>query len=132
VLSRLRDGSCTEEDFELLNTRLISTANENLTDECWQKAPVIMLENVVKDAINVRATQAFAKRTNQPVQWFEAIDMYHGTKVTDLSVCEYMLAKPSGKTGQRLGKFPFAFGMLVIVSQNFDVVGGLVNGSLGI
>ena len=131
LLSRLRDGSCTEEDFELLNTRLISTANEDLANELWQRAPVIVSENAVKDAINVRATLAFAARTNQTVQWFEAIDTYRGTKITDPEVREYMLAQPSGKTGQRLGKFPLVLGMPVIVNQNFDVGNGLVNGSFG-
>ena len=131
LLSRLRDGSCTEEDFELLNTRLISVANEDLTTELWQNAPMIVSENAVKDAINVRATQAFAERTQQTVQWFEAIDTYFGAKLTDPDVREYMLAQPSGKTGQRLGKFPLVLGMPVIVNQNFDLGSGLVNGSFG-
>lgn len=131
LLNRLRDGSCTDEDFKLLNTRLVSTAKEDLTNELWQKAPVIVSENAVKDAINVRATLAFAERTNQRVQWFEAIDTYRRTKVTDPDIREYMLAQPSGKTGQRLGRFPLVLGMPVIVNQNFDVSGGLVNGSFG-
>ena len=131
LLNRLRDGSCTEEDFELLNTRLVSNANENLANECWQKAPVVVSENAVKDGINVRATLAFAARTNQTVQWFEAIDTYRGTAVTDPVVRDYMLAQPSGKTGQRLGKFPLVLGMPVMVNQNFDVSSGLVNGSFG-
>ena len=131
LLNRLRDGSCTEEDFRLLNTRLISATDEDLKSELWQNASVIVSENAVKDAINVRATLAFAERTGQTVQWFEAIDTYRKTKVTDPDVREYMLAQPSGKTGQRLGKFPLVLGMPVIVNQNFDVGGGLVNGSFG-
>ena len=38
---------------------------------------------------------------------------------------------PSGKTGQRLGKIPLVLGMPVVVNQNFDIDGGLVNGSFG-
>ncbi|KAF9779661.1 hypothetical protein BJ322DRAFT_992691, partial [Thelephora terrestris] len=34
-------------------------------------------------------------------------------------------------TGQRLGKIPLVLGMPVIVNQNFDIGGGLVNGSFG-
>ena len=131
LLNRLRDGSCTAEDFELLNTRLISTSHEDLTDELWRSAPAIVSDNAVKDAINVRATLAFAERTNQAVHWFEAIDTYRGTKITDPDVREYMLTQPSGKTGQRLGKFPLVLGMPVIVNQNFDIGSGLVNGSFG-
>jgi hypothetical protein len=38
----------------------------------------------------------------------------------------------SGKTNMRLGKIPLVIGMPIIVSQNFDVEGGIVNGSTGI
>ena len=131
LLNRLRDGLCTKEDFKLLNTRVVSVAKENLSDVHWRNAPMIVSENAVKDAINVEATLAFADRTNQPVHWFEAVDTYRGEKIMNPHVREYMLAQPSGKTGQRLGKIPLVLGMPVIVNQNFDVGGGLVNGSLG-
>ena len=115
----------------MLNTQLASVANEDLTDELWQKVPMIISENTVKDAINTKATLAFAERTNQAVHWFEAIDMYHGTKVTDPDLREHLLAQPSGKTGQWLRRFPLVLGMPVIINQNFDVEGGLVNRSFG-
>ncbi|KAI0790307.1 hypothetical protein BC629DRAFT_1287908, partial [Irpex lacteus] len=38
---------------------------------------------------------------------------------------------PSSATEQRLGKLPLVLGMRVIVSQNFDVSSGIVNGSTG-
>ncbi|EMD32491.1 hypothetical protein CERSUDRAFT_58649, partial [Gelatoporia subvermispora B] len=38
----------------------------------------------------------------------------------------------SGQGGRRLGKIPLVIGMRVIVTQNFDVDGGVVNGSMGI
>ena len=59
------------------------------------------------------------------------MDTYRGAKITDPRVREYLLAQPSGKTGQQLGKVPIVLGMPVIVNQNFDVEGGLVNGSFG-
>ncbi|KAF8059270.1 hypothetical protein FPV67DRAFT_1394737, partial [Lyophyllum atratum] len=34
-------------------------------------------------------------------------------------------------TGYRLGKIPLVVGMPVLVAQNFDVNGGVVNGSRG-
>ncbi|TFK91097.1 hypothetical protein K466DRAFT_441083, partial [Polyporus arcularius HHB13444] len=37
----------------------------------------------------------------------------------------------SGNTGQRLGRIPLVLGMPVIISQNFDVNGGVVNGTIG-
>ena len=131
LLSRLREGMCTMDDFFLLNSRLISTAEEDLTKDDWRNAPIIVSENAVKDAINMKATLEFARRTHQTIQWFDAIDTYRGTKITDPRVREYLLMQPSGKTGQRLGKIPIALGMPVIVSQNFDIKEGLVNGSFG-
>ncbi|KAL6299051.1 hypothetical protein BKA93DRAFT_694648, partial [Sparassis latifolia] len=35
-------------------------------------------------------------------------------------------------TRHRLGKIPLVIGMRVMISQNFDVNGGIVNGSIGI
>ena len=131
LLNRLREGCCTEDDFMLLNSRLMSNAGEDLSADNWQRAPIIVSENAVKDAINVRATVAFARRTHQTVQWFDAEDRYLRKKINDPRVREYFLSQPSGKTGQRLGKLPLVLGMPVIVNQNFDIGGGLVNGSLG-
>ncbi|EIW62577.1 uncharacterized protein TRAVEDRAFT_91307, partial [Trametes versicolor FP-101664 SS1] len=37
----------------------------------------------------------------------------------------------SGETSQRLTKIPLVLGMPVILSQNYDVSGGIVNGSIG-
>ncbi|KAJ7779032.1 hypothetical protein B0H16DRAFT_1300384, partial [Mycena metata] len=37
----------------------------------------------------------------------------------------------SGKTNSRLGKIPLVIGMPVMISQNFDVEGGVVNGCTG-
>ncbi|KAJ7079219.1 hypothetical protein C8R43DRAFT_910207, partial [Mycena crocata] len=37
----------------------------------------------------------------------------------------------SGKTNSRLGRIPLVIGMPVMISQNFDVAGGVVNGCTG-
>ena len=131
LLGRLREGVCTEDDFSLLNSWLVSTAGEDLLTDDWQKAPIIVSENAVKDVINVRAAIAFAERTHQTVQWFDAADTYHGAKIADPRIHEHLLTRPSGKAGQRLRKLPIVLGMPVVVNQNFDVEGGLVNGSFG-
>ncbi|KDQ13899.1 hypothetical protein BOTBODRAFT_110989, partial [Botryobasidium botryosum FD-172 SS1] len=38
----------------------------------------------------------------------------------------------SAQTGGRLGKIPLVLGMPVMITTNFDVEGGIVNGSRGI
>lgn len=37
----------------------------------------------------------------------------------------------SGRTAHQLGRIPLVIGMPIIISQNFDVAGGIVNGSIG-
>ncbi|KAI0349328.1 hypothetical protein OH77DRAFT_1378002, partial [Trametes cingulata] len=37
----------------------------------------------------------------------------------------------SGETQHRLGRIPLVLGMPVVVTQNFDVQGGILNGSVG-
>ncbi|KAJ7674297.1 hypothetical protein B0H17DRAFT_946617, partial [Mycena rosella] len=38
----------------------------------------------------------------------------------------------SGETNYRLGRLPLAVGMPVMITQNFDVQNGIVNGTTGI
>ncbi|THU92917.1 hypothetical protein K435DRAFT_671219, partial [Dendrothele bispora CBS 962.96] len=37
----------------------------------------------------------------------------------------------SGKTRQRMGKLPLVLGMPVMITHNFDVASGIVNGCVG-
>jgi len=132
MLSRLRDGRCTQADYELLNTRLLRNV---LDDECqsgWQAAPMIVYSNAVKDSINLQATLAFARRTRQRVQWYHAVDTYRGKPVEDATIIDLLDTLPSNKTGGRIGALPLVLGMPVVITENFDVMGGIVNGSKGI
>ncbi|KAJ6562053.1 hypothetical protein B0H19DRAFT_879204, partial [Mycena capillaripes] len=74
LLGRLREGRCTEPDYELLNTRVLSNLAVDWTDEGWRNAPLIVSENATKDAFNIKAAYAFAKRTGQPLHWYYASD----------------------------------------------------------
>jgi hypothetical protein len=105
MLTRLRDGRCTREDYELLNTRLLHTALDDVLRPQWQNIPMIVYTNAIKDAINVEATMAFAKRTGQQVHWYHAVDTYCGktieddaiTNVLDSSCGDNHLCKKCGK-----------------------------------
>ncbi|KAI0038800.1 hypothetical protein FA95DRAFT_1471185, partial [Auriscalpium vulgare] len=74
LLSRLRFGQCTDDDYDLLNTRLLERAAPDWAAREWQSAPMIVAENVVKDALNQRAALAFAERTGRPLHWYHAVD----------------------------------------------------------
>jgi hypothetical protein len=132
LLSRLRDGRCTKEDFELLNTRFLSTALDEGSRLEWQDTPMIVYTNAIKDAINVEATMAFARRSGQQVQWYHAVDTHHGKPIEDNAVTDLLDTLPSNKTGGRVGTLPLVLGMPVVLTENLDVAGGIVNGSTGV
>ncbi|KAJ7127323.1 hypothetical protein C8R43DRAFT_897609, partial [Mycena crocata] len=57
----------------------------------------------------------------------------NGTVITEPSLREHLLTRlHSGETNYRLGKLPLAIGMPVMITQNFDVQNGIVNGTTGI
>lgn len=97
ILERLREGKCNEDDFDLLSSRiLLNVDNINWND--WKNAPVIVSENAQKDAINERAAYTFAKRTNQPLHWYYAIDTHQQVPVTDTALKEHLQNLNSGVT----------------------------------
>lgn len=131
LLARLREGKCTHEDFNALNSRVIENAKPDLTEPTWTNAPVIVYDNKVKDALNRKAAEAFALRTGQQLHWYHATDRWSGKDVLDDALINALGRLHSGRTKQRLGQIPLVLGMPVIISQNFDVEAGVVNGCIG-
>lgn len=131
LLSRLREGRCTKEDFDLLNTRLLERQHSVLDNAEWAAAPTIVYDNASKDALNVLAAKEFARRAGRSVQWYYSRDRYLGKALTDQDLLSHLDGLHSGQTRHRLGKIPLVIGMPVMISQNFDVNGGVVNGTIG-
>ena len=132
MLSRLRDGRCTQDDYDLLNSRLLSTALDNQSQAQWQRVPIVVYTNAIKDAINLEATKTFARKTGQQIQWYHAVDTYRGKQIDDEAINDVLDTMPSNKTGGRMRVLPLVLGMPIVVTENFDVSGGIVNGSTGI
>jgi len=132
LLARLREGKSTESDYQLLNTRLIKNVRPDWSSSSWNNAPIIVSENVVKDALNVKAALTFAERTGRKINWYYSTDTIHGKPITDNTLKTHLENLHSGQTSQRLGKIPLVIGMPVMFTQNFDVEGGIVNGSSGV
>ena len=130
LLTRLREGRCTNKDYELLSSRVLQ--NMNVDWGKWKNTPIIVSENAQKDALNIRAAEAFARKTNQPLHWYHAIDTHQRNIVTDPTLNAYLEKLNSGVTNQRLGKIPLVIGMPVMITQNYDVENGIVNGCTGI
>ena len=103
LLSRLRLGHCTDDDFHLLNTRVLANlpTGSNLSE--WANAPLIVCDNATKDAINEQAAVAFAAHSGQELHWYHCTDKYKGKPLTDPTLLSHLAHFHSGQTNHRLG-----------------------------
>ena len=60
LLAHLREGRCTDSDYDLLSERVASKVFLTENVDNWRRTPMIVCENATKDALNVAATKAFA------------------------------------------------------------------------
>lgn len=132
LLARLRFGNCTPSDIKLLNTRILGRANVNLRSPHWRNAPIITRSNSVKDALNRRAMEAFASRSLNNIEHYWSQDYLKKSLVRDEKLATYLQNLHSGQTSHLSADLAMVHGMPVIISENFDVSGGIVNGSEGI
>lgn len=131
LLDRLRFGACNQDDINLLKTRLMSQTQNDLASPEWRSAPIITRKNHVKDVLNFQGAETFAARNRKPIHYYHARDFRKG-KPVNAKLQEQLLQYHSGKTSQAMGRLPLVEGMPVMFSQNYDVAGGVVNGSMGI
>lgn len=131
LLVRLREGRCTDEDYQLLCTRLVGNVQPEWSSEKWKRTPMIVSQNEAKDVLNNAATVAFAKRSGRELHWYYAIDRHDGKTLRDRDLLQHLRSLNSSVTNYRQGKLPLVVGMPVMVTSNFDVEGGVVNGCAG-
>ena len=93
---------------------------------------MIITQNETKDVLNEVAARAFANRTGRPLHWYYSVDQHDGKVLKDRNLVNHLRRMNSGVTNQRLGKLPLVIGMPVMVTSNFDVENGIVNGCTGI
>ena len=131
LLSRLQEGHCNSADYQLLKTQIITNTNENSNSPKWKNAQLIVTDNTSKDAVNNKAALAFAADTGNELHWYYASDRKSQNEITDAALLAKLQKLHSGQTQQCLGKIPLVLGMPVMITQNFDVEAGIVNGSKG-
>lgn len=131
LLQRLRVGRCTQSDFETLNSRVLENCHPNLKSQEWLNAPIIVKDNAAKDALNEHCAIRFAQDNKRDLHWYYPVDKYKNSEITDATLVDHLRSLNSNHTNQRLGCLPLVLGMPVLVAQNFDVEGGIVNGSRG-
>lgn len=129
LLKRLRLGRCNSADYALLQSRILDREVIQ-QDRSWQNAPIIVTTNNTKDALNEESVKRFATGTGQEVAWYHAYDYALGLELSE-STLNRLGELNSGLTKGVLGRIPLVLGMPVIVSHNYDVEGGVVNGSHG-
>jgi hypothetical protein len=117
LLSRLREGRCSSTDYAVLKQRVITETNTDLNSPEWKRAPLIVSDNAVKDAMNNTAAIAFAHETNRPLHWYYASDKKSGNDITDPDLNAKLQGLHSGRTQQRLGKIPLVLGMPVMITR---------------
>ncbi|KAI1784627.1 P-loop containing nucleoside triphosphate hydrolase protein [Ganoderma leucocontextum] len=131
LLAHLRLGECTDADFNLLNSRLLQNQPRGDYISQWATAPIIVSDNATKDAINAQAAIAFSRNSGQSLHWYYCTDKYRGKPISDPALDQHLAGLHSGQTAHHLGCIPLALSMPIMVAQNFDVSGGIVNGSIG-
>ncbi|KAF9031625.1 hypothetical protein BJ165DRAFT_1303625, partial [Panaeolus papilionaceus] len=72
LLSCLRDGQCTYDDYDLLMSQCLPMSSIDWSQ--WRDAPIIVSDNVQKDALNEKATHAFASRTGRDLHYYYSLD----------------------------------------------------------
>ncbi|KAJ7592420.1 hypothetical protein C8J56DRAFT_780451, partial [Mycena floridula] len=65
------------------------------------------------------------------MHFYYAIDKHAGHVVTDPSVREHLENLSTGTTKQQLGRLPLVIRMPVVITANFDIESGIVNGCVG-
>ena len=144
ILSRLRFGNCSEADFAYLQPFIAANCSDkvnhhllslqNWIDDPDHASPLICYTNAVRDAHNMKASQAFAKMTRQEFH------VYHSTDSKGKGKNKYILQNAAAKAAWNgrvkdakdlSGHLPLIPGMPVFLTENIATEIGLSNGSEG-
>jgi hypothetical protein len=132
LLHRARFGICTRDDIAILTTRIISSSYFNFQIAPWRNAVVITRKNAVKDELNRRAVHRLAGDTDREVLHYYARDFKSKKQIKSSALEELLLNLDTGQSPGQMGRLPLVEGMPVVIHDNFDVQGGVVNGTEGI
>lgn len=132
LLNRLRVAGCSKEDYALLGRRVIGEEGGLAVDAReWGGAMILVNDNASKDAINDRASERFIEVRGGDSGIYHAADFHDGQVLADSRVRNELDLWDTGKTEYRANKLILCEGMPVILSANYDVEHGAVNGTFG-
>ncbi|CAF1212097.1 unnamed protein product [Rotaria magnacalcarata] len=116
LLTRLRNGKSTIEDYQLLCTRVIGAPNLkiSLQQEPSNEAPILVFRNTLRTRLNARAVLNKALRRESD------------------RLRKAILELPDNKTEHLPGYLSLVPGMPVLLTENIAIELGLSNGTRGI
>lgn len=130
ILERLAEGKCTEDDYQLLLSRVIGSDNVNITDPKFITAPIIVPGNELRVALNrIHAVHA-AQTSKQPLLITRSLDTCTKVNLTP-SKKQQLWSIPNTKANGLPGELELLVGMPVMLTTNLAVELKLTNGCMG-
>ena len=130
MLDRISEGKTTEEDYEVLQSRIICNGKIDLNSSTFKQAPMIVPGNRIRSILNELHVQTHANdEQEQMIQW-SASDSCQKLKIT-ASKTKQLADLPYTRTGGLPGKCALMKHMPVMLTRNVAVELGLTNGIIG-
>ncbi|PBK94463.1 hypothetical protein ARMGADRAFT_927757 [Armillaria gallica] len=98
-----QEGAENQSFVELLGrlrTGKWETVRLNWDDAEWRHTPLIVTENVVKDAFNDQVACVFAEHTGHPLHYYYSVDKHRNTIICDGLLHNHLANLTSGVTSQ--------------------------------
>jgi len=96
----------------------------------FKDAPIVVGEKVLRDSLNNKIVENFAKKNNLEVHWYHADDKYHRSPLAS-TLRKRMLRAKSNVTDDAIGMLPLVPGMKVMITDNIAMKGKVANGCIG-
>ena len=129
LLTRVSNGKGTRDDYNLLNTRLIT--NVNMSVEKFKNAPVVVPGNELRQLINRAHAKFNSQQEGKQLYISKAVDSCSKVTLTK-SKLEQIHKLPYTQTGSLPSDLELFVGLPVILTSNIAVELGLTNGAFGV
>ena len=129
LLSRLRIGKCTDADYELLNSRILS--RNDLGNE-WDEVPILVSRNVIKTEINKVKIKLFSQKYKKKIYTVTALDQqtrYKNIKTISEHTSTILKELDESLTANLITQLQLVIGAKYFITINTATEIGLANGS---
>jgi hypothetical protein len=131
--SPMGSGSYGLSDYDVLCQRrlhvLAAKDKQGLSE--FEGAPIIVAKKTLRDAINMRMTEMYTKKTGRTLNIYHSRDRFQKVDLEGHHQ-ERMWRTRSSLTGDHLGMLPLVVGMKVVLTENLAISAKVVNGAEGV